>query len=93
MESRNGLITFGIFVVLFAFSFVFGNAGLADQNTLYGVLALIGYVVCIAGAFFNGFTSKKNGEALAVWFLTYAVLVSIIFVWYCTRCGSSFQWW
>jgi hypothetical protein len=93
MESRNGLITFGIFVVLFAFSFVFGNAGLADQNTFYGVLALIGYVVCIAGAFFNGFTSKKNGEALAVWFLAYAVIVSIIFVWYCTRCGTAFQWW
>ncbi len=93
MESRNGLITFGIFVVLFAFAFVFGNAGLADQNTLYGVLALIGFVVCIAGSFFNGFTARKNGEALAVWFLTYAVVVSIVFVWYCTRCGSYFQWW
>jgi hypothetical protein len=93
MESRNGLITFAIFVVLLAFSFVFGNAGLAEQSTLYGVLALIGFVVCIAGSFFNGFTARKNGEAMAIWFITYAVIVSIVFVWFCTRCGTSFGWW
>jgi len=93
MESRNGLITFVIFVVLFAFSFVLGNDALSAQNTTYGVLAILGFVVCIAGSFFNGFTARKNGEAMAVWFLAYAVVVSIVFVWYCTRCGTAFMWW
>lgn len=93
MESRNGLITFVIFVVLFVFSFVLGNDALSAQNTTFGVLSLIGYVVCIAGSFFNGFTARKNGEALAIWFLSYAVVVSVIFVWFCTRCGTSFMWW
>lgn len=93
MESRNGLITFVIFVVLFVFSFVLGNDALSAQNTTFGVLSLIGYVVCIAGSFFNGFTARKNGEALAIWFLSYAVVVSVVFVWFCTRCGTSFMWW
>jgi hypothetical protein len=93
MESRNGLITFVIFVVLFVFSFVFGNDALSAQNATYGVLAVIGFVVCIAGSLFNGITSKKNGEALAIWFLSYAVVVSIIFVWFCTRSGTMFMWW
>jgi hypothetical protein len=93
MESRNGLITFVIFVVLFAFSFVLGNDALNAQNTTYGVLSLIGYIVCIAGAFFTGFTARKNGEALAIWFLAYAVVVSIVFVWFCTRSGTAFMWW
>lgn len=93
METRNGLITFGIFVLLFAFTFVFCLDALAIPNTMYGILAVIGYVVCISMSLFNGFTAHKNGEALAVWFNTYAVLVSIIFVWYLTRCGTAFGWW
>jgi len=93
MESRNGLITFGIFVVLFAFSFVFGNAGLADQNTFYGVLALIGYVVVISASLFNGYSARKNGEALSVWFNSWAIIISIVFVWFLTRCGTAFGWW
>jgi len=93
METRNGLITFGIFVLLFAFTFVFCLDALAIPNTTYGVLALIGFVVCIATSLFNGFTAHQNGEALAVWFNSYAVIVSIVFVWYLTRCGTAFQWW
>jgi hypothetical protein len=93
MESRNGLLTFGIFVLLAVFTFVFCLDALAVPNTTYGVLALIGYVVCIAASLFNGFTSRKNGEALGVWFNSYGVIVSIVFVWYLTRCGSAFKWW
>jgi hypothetical protein len=93
MENRNGLLTFGIFVLLFAFTFVFCLDALALPNTTYGVLALIGYVVSIAAALFNGFTLRKNGEALGVWFNTFAVIASIVFVWYLTRCGTAFQWW
>jgi hypothetical protein len=93
MESRNGLLNFGIFVLLFAFTFVFCLDALKIPNTTYGVLAVIGYVVCIVASLFLGFVSKQNGEALSVWFNTYAIVVSIVFVWYLTRCGTAFQWW
>ncbi len=93
MESRNGLITFGIFVLLFAFTFVFCWDALAGQNTMYGVLALLGFVVLIAASLFNGITARQNGDALGVWFMTFAIIVSIVFVWYLTRCGTAFQWW
>ena len=93
MESRNGLLTFGIFVLLFAFTFVFCLDALAGPNTTYGVLALIGFVVLVVASIFNGFTSRKNGEALGVWFLSFAIVVGIAFVWYLTRCGTAFKWW
>jgi hypothetical protein len=93
METRNGLLTFGIFVLLFAFTFVFCLDALSIPNTTYGVLALIGYVVCITASLFNGFNAGKNGEAMAVWFNTFAIVVSIVFVWYLTRCGTAFMWW
>jgi hypothetical protein len=93
METRNGLLTFGIFVLLAAFTFVFCLDALAIPNMTYGVLALIGYLVCITAGFFYGFTARQNGEALAVWFNSYAVVVSIVFVWYLTRCGTAFGLW
>ena len=93
MESRNGLLTFGIFVLLFVFTFVFCFDALATQNMMYGVLALIGFVVCVAASIFNGFTARQNGEALGVWFNSFAIVASIVFVWYLTRCGTAFKWW
>jgi hypothetical protein len=93
METRNGLLTFGIFVLLFAFTFVFCLDALSASNNTYGVLALIGFVVCIAASLFNGYTARQNGEALAVWFTSYAVVVSIVFVWYLTRVGTAFKYW
>jgi hypothetical protein len=92
METRNGLITFVLFILLFAFTFVFCLDALAIPNMMYGVYACIGYVVCIAASLFNGFSAKQNGEALAAWFNGYALIVSIVFVWYLTRCGTAFTW-
>ncbi len=93
MDTRNGLITFGLFVLLFAFTFVFCLDALALPNTFYGVIAIVGFIVCIIAAIFNGFTAKQNGEALATWFNFYALVVGIVFVWYLTRVGSAFKWW
>jgi len=93
MDTKNGLVTFGLFIILFAFTFVFCVDALAIPNTMYGVLALIGYIVCIAGSLFTSFLSRREGEALGVWYLTYAIIVSIIFVWYLTRCGTAFKYW
>lgn len=93
MDTRNGLVNFTLFIVIFAFAFVFSLDALAMPNTFYGVLALIGFIVCLAGSIFNGVLARQGGEALAVWFLTYAVIVAIVTVWYLTRCGTAFGWW
>jgi NADH:ubiquinone oxidoreductase subunit 6 (subunit J) len=93
METRNGLITFFIFVLLSVFTFVFCLDAIALPNMEYGILALIGYVVVISASLFNGFSAKQNGEALSIWFNSWGVIVSIVFVWYLTRCGTAFKWW
>jgi hypothetical protein len=93
MDTKNGLVVFGLFILLFAFTFVFCLDALAIPNTLYGVLALIGYIACVAGSLFNGMMARRDGEALSIWYFTYAIIVSIVFVWYLTRCGTAFQWW
>jgi len=93
VETRNGLVVFGLFVLLFGFTFVFCLDALAIPNTFYGILALIGYIVCIGVGLFNAMMSKREGEALSSWFNTYVIIVSIIFIWYLTRCGTAFGWW
>jgi branched-subunit amino acid transport protein len=93
MDNRSGLLIFGIFVLLFAFTFVFGLDSLNIPNVVYGVLAMIGYVVCISGALINGVLMRKDGGALSVWYFAYSIIVSIIFIWYMTRCGTAFGWW
>lgn len=93
MDTRNGLVNFTLFIFLFALSFVLSLDALALPNTLYGVLALIGFLVCLAGSVFNAFLARQGGEALATWFTTYAIIVAIVLVWYATRCGTAFGWW
>lgn len=93
MDTKNGLVNFGLFILLFAFTFVFCLDALAVPNTFYGVLAIIGFVVCIAASLFTGLISRREGAALAIWYLSYTVIVSIVFVWYLTRTGSAMQIW
>ncbi|MBU1078918.1 MAG: hypothetical protein KKB59_00375 [Spirochaetes bacterium] len=93
MDTRNGLINFSLFIFVFAFAFIFSIDALAAPNTFYGVLALIGYLVSLGASLFNGFLAKRDGEALALWYFVYAVIVAIITVWYMTRCGTAFGWW
>jgi len=93
MDTKNGLVNFSLFVLIFAFSFVFCLHAISLPNTFYGVLALIGFVACIVGSLFTGVMSHRDGEALAIWYFTYAVIVSIVTVWYLTRCGTAFGWW
>lgn len=93
MDTKNDLVNFVLFIFIFAFSFVFSLDALATPNTFYGVLALIGYIVSIGGALFNGLLARRDGGALSLWYFTYAVIVAIITVWYLTRCGTAFGWW
>jgi hypothetical protein len=93
MDNRFGLITFGILVVLFGFAFVFCWDSLALPNLFYGILAMVGFVVCISFALFLGLMTSQQGEAISVWYYAYLIIVSIVFVWYLTRCGTFFQFW
>jgi hypothetical protein len=94
MDSRNGLINFSLFIFLFIFSFTFSLFALMEPaNLLFGIFALVGFVVCIAGSLFNGILSRVDGSALTLWFFSYAIAASIVTVWYLTRCGTLFGWW
>lgn len=93
MDSKNGLINFSLFIFIFVFAFVFSLDALASSNVLYGVLSLLGFIVCLSGSLFNGMLSRRDGEALALWYFTYAIIVGIITVWYLTRVGTAFSWW
>lgn len=93
MDTRNSLINFTLFVFLLAFSFVFSLLALSTPSVFYGVLALIGFIASIAGSVFNSFLAKQSGEAIYVWFTSFAVVTAILFIWYLTRCGTAFGWW
>ncbi|WP_156789600.1 hypothetical protein [Gracilinema caldarium] len=93
MDNRTSMLLFLVLVVLFAFTFVFGIDALALPNVSYGVLALIGYVVCLGFSVFQWALLKKERGAMMPWFITYAIVIGIIFVWYVTRCGTAFGWW
>lgn len=93
MDNRSGLIIFGIFILLFGFSFVFCLDALRLQNVEYGVLALVGFLVCVFGGLMNGIFLKKDGGALAIYYFAFVILASIGTVWYMTRCGTAFGWW
>lgn len=93
METKNGLINFMLFIFIFVFAFVFSLDALSQPNTLYGVLALIGFLVSLGGSLFNGALSHRDGEALSLWYFVYAGVVAIVTVWYLTRCGTAFGWW
>lgn len=93
MEARNYLIFFIVLVITFAFSFVFGQHSLAYDIVLYGILATVGYALCIGVAIIFAMIIRTEGGGLAAWFSIYTVVAAIIFVWYLTRAGVKFGWW
>lgn len=94
MDNRSSLINFSLFVFLFAFSFVFSILALGQPTSLlFGILALLGFMLCIAGSLFNAMLARVDGSTLTLWFYAYAIIVSIVLVWYLTRCGTLFGWW
>ena len=93
MDSRNGLLPFGLLVLVFAFTFVFCLDSLAIPNTTYGILAIIGFVFSLIASLLLGSFARSEGQALGAWYSTYALVVAIVFVWYLTRVGTAFQLW
>lgn len=93
MEAKNGLVPFGLLIVLFAFTFILSLDALAVPSTTYGVMAFVGFVVCMIAGLFLGLIARREGEALSLYFNVYSVVVAVVFVWYATRCGTAFGWW
>jgi hypothetical protein len=91
--ARNYLVFFFILVLAFAFTVVFCWQAVQEQNTLYGVLAILGYVACIASSLLIGLQVREEGGSLFLWFFAYTVVISIFFVWFLTRAGSLLQFW
>ena len=88
MDTKDGLVTFGLFVVLLVFTFVFSVDAIGGDNALYGVLALVGYVVCIAASIFNSILARHEGSALEAWFKIYAAVTAVVFIWFLTQVGG-----
>lgn len=93
MDNRFGLIMLGVIVILFGFTFVFCLDAIAVPNVVYGVLAMIGFAICIGAALMNGMFMQKEGGALSLYYFSFVVIASIVYVWYLTRCGTAFGWW
>ena len=93
MSNRGGLLGFFVLVVVLVFAFVFGLDVLRTQNVAYGVLSTIGFLVCVIVSIYQGNMGHKNGEALSAWYYAFAIIVSVVFVWLLTRCGTLFGWW
>ena len=93
MDSRTGLLPFGLLVIVFAFSFVFCLDSLSKQNMIYLVLALIGFVAALGASLLFGIFARRDGEAMAAWYNGYLLIVGVIFIWYLTRVGTYFQLW
>jgi len=93
MDNRVGLVFFVIFVLLFAFAFGFGWYALEMPSLVFGILALVGFIVVLAGSLINGALIKNEGGALAPWYFTLAIVVGVVFVWYLTRSGTALGFW
>ncbi len=93
MDNRTSLLLFIGLVVLFAFTFIFGLDALTLPNLRYGVIALIGYTICLGFSLFQGMLLSKDRAAMTWWFFAYAIICAIVYVWYLTRCGTAFGWW
>lgn len=93
MDNRTNMLLFFCLSVLFALTFIFGLDALSLPDLKYGIIAFIGYVVCLGFSIFEGALLRKDGSPLLIWFQVYTVVIGIVFVWYLTRCGSAFGWW
>ncbi len=93
MDNRTNMVLFFSLAVIFAFTFVFCLDALSLPNVTYGIIALIGYIICMGFSLFQAALLKKEGSPLVYWFRTYTIVVGIVFVWYLTRTGTAFGWW
>lgn len=91
METRSGLVIFGMFVLLLAFAFVLGLEAAGAGNSFYGILALVGFAACVGASVFNAIVARREGSALEAWFIVYAAAAAVLLVWFLTRSGDVFS--
>ena len=93
MENKSVLALFFVLIVIFIFSFTLSLDAIANNNALYGVYALVGFVVLVFLSLFQSMFLKKDGVSVAYWFRALSVISLIVLVWYMTRAGALFGWW
>lgn len=93
MENKSVLALFFVLIVIFIFSFTLSLDAIANHNTLYGVYALVGFVVLVLLSLFQSMFLKKDGISVAYWFRALSIVSLIVLVWYLTRAGTLFSWW
>jgi hypothetical protein len=93
MENKSVLALFFVLIVIFIFSFTLSLDAIANNNALYGVYALVGFVVLVLLSLFQSMFLKKDGVSVAYWFRALSVVSLIVLVWYMTRAGTLFGWW
>lgn len=93
MENKAVMSLFFVLVVVFIFSFTLSLDAIANNNVMYGVYALIGFILLVSLSLFQGMFLKKDGVAVAYWFRALSTISLIVLVWYLTRTGTLFGWW
>lgn len=93
MDNKSILVLFFCLVLLFVFSFTLSLDAISNDQVMYGIYALVGFVVLVGLSFFQGATLKKDGVSLAYWFQLLSLVSLVVLVWYMTRAGAKFSWW
>lgn len=93
MDNKSSVSLFFVLIVVFIFSFTLSLDAIANNQVMYGIYALAGFIVLVFLSLFQGAALKKDGVAVAYWYQTLSVVSLIVLVWYCTRAGALFGWW
>lgn len=93
MDNKSSLTLFFVLIVVFIFSFTLSLDAIANNQVMYGIYALAGFVILVLLSLFQGAALKKDGVAVAYWYQTLSVVSLIVLVWYSTRAGTLFGWW
>jgi len=91
MDTKNWLVIFGLLVLLLVFAFVFSMGAVNEGSSMYGILALIGFVACIGASIFNAVITRREGSSLEAWFKIYAIVAVVFLIWFLTRVGEVFN--
>jgi hypothetical protein len=93
MENKSILALFFVLIVIFIFSFTLCLDAIANNNVMYGIYSLVGFVVLVFLSLFQSFMLKKDGVSVAYWFRALSTVSLVVLVWYLTRAGNLFGWW
>ncbi|HQL33831.1 MAG TPA: hypothetical protein PK969_11305 [Treponemataceae bacterium] len=93
MDNKSVMSLFFVLILIFIFSFTLSLDAIANNNAMYGVYALVGFIILVGLSLFESVQLSKDGVTVAYWFKALSIISLVILVWYCTRAGVLFGWW